>query len=380
MVILAAALATGIAPARAGEPRPAASGPAAGSWKPGDDASALIRSIREREAWIDRLESLSIRAEIRYEVTPAGIAKRRRELRAVFSDERAIAAHRDLRPVTVESIELDFDRHRLRWSNSQDPNWFDLRVWDGRRMILHSSYDTPPDRRAYVIAPEAGRFLSHITAYFDSFRAGPHPLWWAGTPEDREATARLMGRPEDYVYGGREVFHGTECHVASCWDNWTTYYIAVDDGRLRGAKAGALKDPSKRLLNWLNRNGASIGDVAGLAAWMKSRTRAQAREQSANMRRLVDPVFEFWLSDERAIAPGCRLPMTQETKLFFVDEGGRLAVEQTHRLTIAEAKVNLHLPDERFRVEIPPGSHVIDQTKKPPRSRPGQAPPGVLGR
>lgn len=58
--------------------------------------------------------------------------------------------------------------------------------------------------------------------------------------------------------------------------------------------------------------------------------------------------------------------MTQELELYFLDEGDRLAIEQTHRLTIAEAKVDVPLPAEMFRVEIPASAHVIDQTKGPP--------------
>ena len=130
-----------------------------------------------------------------------------------------------------------------------------------------------------------------------------------------------------------------------------------------------MKSPDKRLLNWMNRNGHSFRDAVELESWLKSRTleqaRALAREQSANLHRLVDPGWEYWLSDDREIAPGCRLPMTQELELYFLDEGDRLAIEQTHRLTIVEAKVDVPLPAEMFRVEIPAGAHVIDQTKGP---------------
>lgn len=347
--------------------------PVPGALKPGDDASALVRSIREQEAWIDRVESLWLKAEVRYETTPAGIAKRRRELRKEFPDGRDIESNRGLRPVAFETVELAFDRERVRCWDRWDADWFDLRVWDGRRLITYASYGVPPDLREYQILAEPGTLLSGFLVHFDSFRAGPRRLWWVDTPGDREIVARLMGRPEDFVYGGREVFHGTECHLASCWANWTTFYIAVEDGRLRGARHGALKFPEKRLLHLLNRNGHAFRDVEELRAWIESRTpeqaRALARDESANLHRLVDPVFDYWLSDDREIAPGCRLPMTQESNLYFLDEGDRLAIEQTHRLTIAEARVNIPLPAELFRVEIPTGAKVVDRTKDSPAAR-----------
>jgi len=348
--------------------------PAAGEPKPGNDASALVRSIREQEAWIDRVESLRLKADIRFETSPAGIAKRRRELRKKFGDGRDIESNRSLRPVAFETIELAFDRERVRWWDRWDADWFDLRVWDGRRLITYASYGVPPDRREYQILAEPGTLLSGLLVHFDSFRAGPRRLWWVDTPGDREVVARLMGRPEDFVYGGRETFHGTDCHVASCWANWTTFYIAVADGRLRGARHGALRSPEKRLLNWMNRNGHSLRNVEEMAAWIQSRApndaRAFERDRSANMHRLVDPVFDYWLSDDREIAPGCRLPMTQESNLYFLDEDDRLAIEETHRLTVTEAKVNIPLPAELFRVEIPAGARVIDRTKDAPAARP----------
>ena len=116
-----------------------------------------------------------------------------------------------------------------------------------------------------------------------------------------------MGKPGDFVYGGRTIFHGTECHIVSCWANWTTFYIAVGSGRLRGAKHGAQKDAEKRLVNLFNRKGHTFQNGDELRAWIKSRTPEEAialeREKSASLSRLVDPIYEQWLSDYREVAP-----------------------------------------------------------------------------
>jgi hypothetical protein len=65
----------------------------------------------------------------------------------------------------------------------------------------------------------------------------------------------------------------------------------------------------------------------------------------------------------------------EPSSLFFSPllSEARLAIGQTHRLTIAEAKVNIPLPAELFRVEIPAGARVIDQTKGSPSPGRGTA-------
>jgi hypothetical protein len=329
------------------------------------DPSVLVRSIREQEAWLDRVESLTLKADVLYETTPAGIAKRRRKLREQHIAEEQIENNRGLRPRATQTVELAFDRNRVRWWDQWDPDWFDLRVWDGKRLITYSSYNTPPSEREYRISGERGTLFSGL-AYCLGF-AGPRRLWWTVEPNDIEATIRLMGKPEDFVYGGRATFHGTDCHIVSCWGNWTTYYVSVADGRLRGAKHGAQKDTWKRLVNLFNRKGHTFKDGDKLRAWIKSRTREEAvaleREKSASLARLVDPIFEEWLSDYREVAPGCWLPMTQSHNLFFMDEDNRLGIEETHELKITELKVNIPLPDDLFRVEIPVGATINDQTK-----------------
>ena len=86
------------------------------------------------------------------------------------------------------------------------------------------------------------------------------------------------------------------------------------------------------------------------------------REKSANLARLVDPIYEQWLSDSREVVPGYWLPMTQASNLFFMDEDDRLAIEEMHELKITELKVNIPLSDDLFRVEIPEGAKINDQT------------------
>ena len=114
----------------------------------------------------------------------------------------------------------------------------DLRVWDGRRFILRNRYTSAPAQDGYLINRDpAGWLYRFAWSDFACFRAGPHLFWWSGRSE-RESLLRLMGKPEEYVYVGRDFFHGADCHVVSRRENWMILYISVTDGRLRSAGRG----------------------------------------------------------------------------------------------------------------------------------------------
>jgi len=332
------------------------------------DASALVRSAREGEAWIDRVESLWLKADVAWERTPEGLAKRRKELQAQFPGQD-VEGMPDLRPTGDQKTELAFDRKRLRVWNRWPWGVEELRVWDGRRYVGrdHLENGARPDGCLFAPSPE-GKFDALLN--LSSFRAAAHPFWWL-TAKEREEGARFFGTPEDFAYAGRADFDGTECHVVCRWAYWDRFYIAVADGRLRGLKTGCMTRPDNlaKWMDFLRREGHPFRDEAEFAAWYRSRTPEDARatnlKLSANMLSLTEPIMEFGLADYKEIAPGCRLPMSQTSVIRMLDDQGRNVVDLRKRLTITEARVNEPLPDALFRVEIAEGSRVVDETHKP---------------
>jgi thiol-disulfide isomerase/thioredoxin len=338
-------------------------------------AAALVRQVRDREAWIERVASLQLKAENHWERPPRGIEQRRRELQKQFPGAD-LSSLRDWQPRGTTIVELGFDRARVRLRVQQVGFEDDLRIWDGKRFILHNSYDRSPDRNGYLINREPDKWLyPHVWTDFQSFRAGPHVFWWHGPKERAEIVgSRMAGKPEDFAYEGRADFHGTSCHVVSHWDSWTSLFIGVEDGRLRGMRSGASLTAkfNRSLIELLRRAGRQIRDNQDAEALWPSLSKAERdvirREGAARLTQLIDPCDESWLEHEKEVAPGWWMPMTQGASLFGVDEKGQPFEALRHQLKIIDVKLNEPVPDALFAVEFKEGERINDQTADPPLS------------
>jgi thiol-disulfide isomerase/thioredoxin len=346
---------------------------AAGGFAEEPDPAALVRQVRGQESWIDRVESLRLTAEIRWERTPLGIEQRRRELRRQFPDAD-LSQFRDLQAHTSQIVELAFDRKRIRLRIEDVGESEDLRIWDGKRFILHNRYDLAPDRSGYLINREPEKWLYWLVwNNFQSFRAGAHEFWWMN-PKRLADWKALEGDPEDFAYEGTALFHGTKCHVVSRWESWKTLFIAVDDGRLRGVRSGAqsTRKLTRSVIDLLRQKGHQVRDESDLAralgAIPKAELAAIYRAGASELTRLIDPCFEFWLSDYKELAPGCWLPIQQGVSFINVDDKGNAFESARNELRILDARVNEPLPATLFAVEFKEGERINDQTAEPPVS------------
>ncbi|WP_435016420.1 TlpA family protein disulfide reductase [Tundrisphaera sp. TA3] len=324
------------------------------------DAAVLVRKARADEAWIDRVDSFQLKAEVVWERTPRGIARQRKEMQAQFPGAN-LDGEFNLQPRGVQQVELAFDRRRVMIRDVWPWGVDDLRVWDGRRYVGRESPKDAARRDSIMIAREPEHRLNQVMADLSSFRARPHGFWWLPAA-DREQLAAMTTRPEEFAYAGRDRFEGTECDVVCRWGSWERYYIA--DGRLRGLKVGAQARPifDAKLLEFHRREGIP------LFARSAEEARAINLRLSAKMLELTEPSHEFGLADYREITPGCWLPMTQTCTLRFIDDDGTNAVDLTKTVRVTEARVGEPLPDALFEVEIKPGAQVHDQTGNPPLS------------
>ncbi len=330
-----------------------------------NDAAALVRSAREQEAWIGRVDSLWLKADVATDPGPAGIARKRRELQAQFPgrdiDAEVKAKHRDL-----AQIEVAFDRKRFRSQNRYSWGNVDTRVWDGTRYLGGWVDNEDPEKTGYLLLPKPAGALDGAWSFFTSFRAGPHPTWWISAA-GRYPAADFATPPEEFVAVGRDRFDGVECDVACAWGTWRRFYVAA--GRLRGIKEGCQARPDflERQAAYLRQGGYEIGDAEAFFAGLSpERRRAVDRKLAQGMLTLTEPIFEHGLEDYREIAPGCWLPFRQTTKTLILDEAGHNAVDFTLTTTLTLARVNEPLPDALFDVPIPDGATVVDQTSNPP--------------
>jgi hypothetical protein len=340
------------------------------------DAAALVRQVRAQEAWIDRVKTLRIRAVEDWERTPKGLERLRRQHARDFPGSKP-ENDPDLRPHWKWYIDVAYDQSRIRLRVQDEGYSDDLRIWDGKRYFLQNRYDLKdwPDVRGQdgtLISGQRQRF--DPWSYFTCFRAGTHAMWWY-QPEERAANERMTPRPEDFAYEGRADFHGFECHVVSHWDSWTSLYIGVVDGRLHGMRSGAqtTKKLKRSLVELLREAGHAVADEQDMERQAATITPQERARMSclgaARMTRLIDPCFEFRLSLNKEIAPGCRLPLVQAVRFFEVDENGDAFESQSNELRILEIKLDEPLPDALFAVTIKPGERVIDQIKNPPSRR-----------
>ncbi|WP_435008636.1 TlpA family protein disulfide reductase [Tundrisphaera lichenicola] len=334
------------------------------------DAATLVRSARDREAWIDRIGSFWLKADVTWEKTPKGIAKRRRELEAQFPGQD-VDASPELLSRSEQRTEIAFDGKRVRsrdlWPWGSD----ELRVWDGKRYIGRTLPTKAPEQGSYLIDRKTDGRFDYFLSNLSNFRTGQHPFWWLA-PKDRADLLRMTTDPAEFALAGRDAFDGTECDVVCRWGSWDRYYF--DDGRLRGLKVGTQTRPDfeSRLIEFFRGEGYKFRDEKEWLEWYKGRTPEEARatelKLSANMLKLTDPIFEFGLEDYREIKPGCWLPMTQTTTFRFIDEDGNNAVEMTKTLKVTEVHVDEPLPDSLFRVEFEEGARVLDLASNPPLS------------
>ncbi len=348
---------------------------AAGGLADHPDPAVLVRQVRQRESWIDRIESLSLKAEIRWERTPRGVEYRRRELRKQFPNAD-LGKFRELYFHTEQVVEQAFDRERIRLRIEDIGHAEDLRIWDGKRFILRNRYVQLPEQDGTLISREPENWIYWLLwSNFDSFRTGPHDFWWTGPKQLAEVTA-LMGKPEDFAYEGTTQFRGTKCHVVSRWESWTSLFISVEDGRLCGIRSGAqaTRKLTRTLVTLFRAKGHDVKDETDVARVSASIPRDELeaiyRAGASQLSRLIDPCFEYWQGDEKELAPGCWLPMTQGVSFTAVNDDGNPFESQRHYLKIVEARVNEQLPDALFATEVKEGERINDQTTEPPVTYP----------
>jgi len=338
------------------------------------DAAALVRQVREQEAWIERVDSIQIQAVENWERTPNGLEQQRRRVLTDLTGEQ-LERHHNLRHHCKWNIELAYDRKRVRFWQQDQGYSDDLQVYDGRRFFWQNRYnytdwpDLGTDQDRTLIESDPGK--CHGWSYFPSFPAGPHVFWW-NSPQQRADIERMAPKPEDFAYEGRADFHGLPCHVVSHWDSWTSLFIGVADGRLHGMRSGALtsRKLKRALVELLHEAGHQVADEqdperqwTSISADEKARMR---RLGAGRMTRLIDPFIEHRLALHKEVAPGCRIPMVQSIYFFSEEQNGVAFETESGEMRILKVKVNEPLPDALFSVTFKEGERINDQTTDPP--------------
>ena len=101
---------------------------------------------------------------------------------------------RELRSQTKQSIEVAYDRSRIRLRVEDVGDREELRIWDGKRFILRIRDEMALERnRALINGDPRNQSYPEVWSYFQSFRAGPHRFWW-NDPKEAAAGDGPLGQ------------------------------------------------------------------------------------------------------------------------------------------------------------------------------------------
>ncbi|HNO77467.1 MAG TPA: TlpA disulfide reductase family protein [Phycisphaerae bacterium] len=285
-----------------------------------DDAvAAMVRSVREGENWIHEVDGLLIRFEGGWTHTPKSIEMNRKRLAGLAIDGK-LDPNRfpTLKPKTTETLELAFDKNRIRRYHENHGYRREESYWDGSR-ALSKIEDLANQGESYVIDTKPHRLVgNYYFADISWLRAGPHTFWWRDPKLDQPI--RFWGHADQFTYKGRESYRGIDCHVLEN-DNGPfkiRWYVSIDMGQL--IRHMTIDGESRR---------------------------------------------EYWQYNYNEIAPGKWLPMTQGYSVNDLDDEGNIYESAQRELKVVEVQINPDLKDEMFDIKISEGAKVTDYTHDP---------------
>ncbi len=346
------------------------------------DAADIVRALVARENEIHDLESLHLRMRGTWTRSKETIADERADLEKKFAPETVTPERFPaLRPRQTESIELAFDRARMRVSSERRDASTHFQIWDGRQATVYERYFTHK-QEGYALDDRPEGNFTHIDGLY-WLAIGAHSFWWNSSEfqigsvtmwydRDGKHRSRFWGAPEEYVLLGHENVRGRECHVLGTIADrgWPSrrIYVGVDDGFLYGQTSFRRVPDDERRKAMTRIAGAAIADVAAWKAWKEGVSEEKQREAErrlvAQLLEAANPSSETYFDDYRELLPGFRLPL--KYGYWFFRRGTKDEIRGRRDLEVVEHRVNTTLPDELFEVEMREGVRVADRRYDPP--------------
>lgn len=314
----------------------------------GVDAAELVRQVRQSENWVHNVRSLQIRMKSKWSKTGKGKAAKRADASDWACSPQMQADQFSEAEVTARGIlEYAFDQERVRFLEEQSGRWRQLKVWDGKELLIHEENFARDQERYYLNSTPQGSFGELISSETSWLRTQPHCFWW-----DRQDTDELLdffGRPEEFALAGRCNYRGIDCYVLEM--RQTALQGLMNDQPYPGCEESVDQ-----------RRYGLVGEVRGLVG--KS-FRWYAGAKSGRLHGLVwltneKPTVEFWMSDYKEVAPGCWFPMIQGYQIYEKDKDGNVYVDSRRDLEALEVRANGQLSDDLFKTTLKAGVMVTD--------------------
>lgn len=281
----------------------------------GVKAADLVSHVRDSEDWIHQVKSFQASAKDKWTKTPAGIEHRTKEVLDQFPDaDLSQKKLWSLEPQFEGKLQIVFDDSRFRTYKHELERSEILRIWNGLEFAEYGNYFTH-NQEYYGIRKDIPDFAD-IFVEFMWPRSKEHEFWWI--KEQMDNWQDWYGRPEDFIFVGKQDYRGTPCYVLeSC---------PKDFHRVRRLFAG-VKDHFK------------YGD--------------QVYEEG-------EKTSEHWNGDYKEVKPGWWFPMTQGYHLFERSDNKNSFIVSTREIAVEDVRVDETLPDELFVMEYKDGVEVND--------------------
>lgn len=361
------------------------------------DGAALMRAHQESILWMTRVKSLHLKAIAKEEKTLPGLLKNQRDVQRQFNPGKNPDPldFKQLLPEFEFEYECDFDQNRFhQTTNFLAPQKTltdrHVRFWDGKRGVVYSRdlYRKEEFHEFSASPKEAGSSMLSIGLEYT--KPVWNKFWWHDTPENQKNYELQFGKPEDFVYVGRDEYHGVDCHVllSSRGNQTDRYYFRRQDGRWIGAEEGivasrdpiasmrdyrlALEELLGRKLDHLDLKSpeyqAILKSVRSLSQEDKERW---CRIEFSHVKKYYPPLIEYWFDDYRDLGNGRILPFVQTTLNYTAEKNAEgkdeIFLNYTRTLTVEEIAIDQPIPDGLF--EAPPikeGAKIFDRVHKPP--------------
>jgi thiol-disulfide isomerase/thioredoxin len=337
-------------------------------------AADLVRKVHQQQAWVHEVKSLALRFEGKHTSSPEAVEAFRAKLKKQLQGaEPSPKDHLGLRLEYDVRQELAFDGSRCWRRVLEGGDHLDLRIWDGKRAVMHHKV---PGLEQFILEPtvyEVGEALFDNLGWLWN---QPHTFWWNRplTAEEKATRVWQHGLPEEFVVTGKAVYRGIPCHVLHrkgwLFDRW---YVGAKTGLLHGRMHQTLPgnpEADRIAKKVAAAHGKALTTAKEFFTWYDTLERDKgnriAEEYFAQVHPTDRPLNELWLLDYKEVQPGRWFPLTQGWASY---EGTHAApiLSGAIELKAVEVKIDQPLADAAFKAPVPAdGANVYDRTTDPP--------------
>lgn len=347
------------------------------------DAAALIKKVRQDEAWLSQAETLSLKVTSTFERTRQQVAQRTADIGGM--ERMSAITMNSIIPAGTLSSTFVMDKKRSLYVREEKDEPI-------------PGIESPLQKSLFFRWDGEFSFLKEVGAGERSYRRGKQRpsrndarmgLFWpllsdtarmmaSGGQEEYQEAASLgfyvaehldLVPAEDFTLGGTQVVNGVNCQVVQSPLLSQKLYISLDDQRLMGASFRALTPNGRGTEQSLRQLtaptvGLPLQTSQELLKWYSAQPVEQRKKFVADYRKrlfiMSRPCAELTFSDFREAAPGCWIPGKVRLQSLALNKAYEPYLYTRWEANLEDAKVNQPLFDAAFEPPVAEGTTIID--------------------